>query len=159
MASFVDPSTGGKTTDRTVHLFRFVNLGDDALAVKLSTWQQWVGIKVIGGITVLSWSDLVSLWLEIMEVCKQLLDRCSVTWVPAPEAVAKAIASAIENVILKPMTRAQGAKWLRQEARSFGSEQIDANTLSLTGVIRRDPTGYPLWMRITYGAAIEQGGK
>ena len=64
MASFVDPSTGGKTTDRTVHLFRLLNLGDDALTDKLSTWQQWVGIKVIGGITVLSWSDLVSLWLE-----------------------------------------------------------------------------------------------
>ena len=78
---------------------------------------------------------------------------------PSPEAVAKAMAAAVKNVILNPMSRAQGAKWLRQEARSFGSEQIDATTLSLTGVIRRDPTGYPLWMCITYGAAIEQGGK
>ena len=99
MASFVDPSTGGKTTDRAVHLFRLFNLGDDALTDKLSTWQPWVGISVIGGITMMSWSDLVSLWLEVMEVDKPLLDRCSITWVPAPEDVAKAIAAAVKNVI------------------------------------------------------------
>ena len=82
MASFVDPSTGGKTTDHAVHLFRLLNLGDEALTDKLSTWQPWVGVTVIGGITMMSWSDLVSLWLEVMEVDKPLLDHCSITWVP-----------------------------------------------------------------------------
>ena len=100
------------------------------------------GITVIGGITMVSWSDLVSLWLEVMEVDRPLLDNCSITWVPAPEGVAKAMAAAVKNVTLNPMSRAQGAKWLRQEARSFNSEQINATTLSLTGVIERDPTGY-----------------
>ena len=97
MASFVDPSTGGKTTDHVVHLFRLLNLGDEALTDKLSTWQQWVGVTVIGGITMISWSGLVSLWLEVMEVDKPLLDRCSITWVPAPEDVAKAIAAAVDT--------------------------------------------------------------
>ena len=55
-------------------------------------------MTVIGGIIMLSWSDLLSLWLEIMEVDKLLLDHCSMTWVPAPEEVAKAIAAAIKNV-------------------------------------------------------------
>ena len=139
MASFVDPATGGMTTDRTVHRFLLVNLGDDALAVKLSTWQKWIGITVIGGIIMLSWSDLVSLWLEIMEVDKQLLDHCSITWVPAPEGVAMAIAAAVKDVMLKPMSRAQGAKWLRQEARSFGSAQVNATTLSLTSYTQNQP--------------------
>ena len=69
------------------------------------------------------------------------------------------MAAAVKNVTLNPMSRAQGAKWLRQEARSFNSEQIKAATLSPTDVIERDPTGYPRWMRITYDEAIEQGGK
>ena len=79
--------------------------------------------------------------------------------VPSPEAVAKAMAAAVKNVILNPMSRAQGAKWLRQEARSFDKEQVNAVTLTLTNVISRDPTGYPRRMRITYDEAIEQGGK
>ena len=67
------------------------------------------GITVIGGITMVSWSDLVSLWLEVMEVDRPLLDNCSITWVPAPEGVAKAMAAAVKNVILNPMSREQGA--------------------------------------------------
>ena len=61
MASFVDPSTGGKTTDPMTHRFRYMNLGDEALTDKLSTWQPWVGVTVIGSITMVSWSDFVSL--------------------------------------------------------------------------------------------------
>ena len=91
------------------HLFRYLNLGDEVLTDKLSTWQPWVGMTVIGGITMVSWSDSVSLWLEVMEVDRPLLDNCSITWVPAPEGVAKAMAAAVKNVILNPMSREQGA--------------------------------------------------
>ena len=51
MASFVDPSTGGKTTDPMAHRFRYMNFGDEVLTDKLSIWQPWVGMTVLGGIT------------------------------------------------------------------------------------------------------------
>ena len=159
MAYFVDPRTGLTTTDPRVHGFLWIATGDPELTELLTIWQNWLKTTLaINGMVMLSYTDILTLYSEIMLVSQAAAERPFIPEPPGPVAAIRGLRSAIFEDKPQVMNRAQGAKYLSLRQRSFTSEQTTACTLQLADLVVRQSTWIPEWQLITYNQAATTGG-